>query len=170
MREKPIEDTQSALFAALSKLDSEDLFGVIAFNDETHLFSSSMMPATMKAIENVTQWITLNFIAGGGTKILLPLNQAIGMLSNSSDSIPIIFLITDGSVEDERHICDVMKSQLTNQQKVCPRIYTLGIGSFCNHYFLRNLAIIGGGYHDVSYDAGMFFLVQIKMLKILLSK
>lgn len=50
------------------------------------------------------------------------------MLSNSSDSIPIIFLITDGSVEDERHICDVMKSQLTNQQKVCPRIYTLGIG------------------------------------------
>lgn len=75
MREKPIEDTQSALFAALSKLDSEDLFGVIAFNDETHLFSSSMMPATMKAIENVTQWITLNFIAGGGTKILLPLNQ-----------------------------------------------------------------------------------------------
>ncbi|CAA2955435.1 von Willebrand factor A domain-containing DDB_G0286969-like [Olea europaea subsp. europaea] len=153
MREKPIEDTQSALFAALSKLDSEDLFGVIAFNDETHLFSSSMMPATMKAIENVTQWITLNFIAGGGTKILLPLNQAIGMLSNSSDSIPIIFLITDGSVEDERHICDVMKSQLTNQQKVCPRIYTLGIGSFCNHYFLRMLAIIGRGYHDVSYDA-----------------
>lgn len=50
------------------------------------------------------------------------------MLSNSSNSIPIIFLITDGSVEDERHICDSMKSRLTNQSKVYPRIYTLGIG------------------------------------------
>ncbi|KAL2501390.1 inter-alpha-trypsin inhibitor heavy chain-related [Forsythia ovata] len=153
MREKPIEDTKSALFAALSKLDPEDLFSVIAFNDETYLFSSSLTPATMEAIENVTQWINLNFVAGGGTNILLPLNQAIVMLSHSSNSIPIIFLITDGAVEDERHICDIMKSQLTNQRKVCPRIYTLGIGTFCNHYFLRMLAIIGRGYHDAAYDA-----------------
>ncbi|CAA2992772.1 inter alpha-trypsin inhibitor, heavy chain 4-like isoform X1 [Olea europaea subsp. europaea] len=153
MRGKPIDDTKNALVAALSKLDPEDLFGVIAFNDETYLFSSSLTPATVEAIENVTQWINLNFIAGGGTNILLPLNQAIGMLSNSSNSIPIIFLITDGSVEDERHICDSMKSRLTNQSKVYPRIYTLGIGSFCNHYFLRMLAIIGRGYHDVAIDA-----------------
>ncbi|CAI9782705.1 unnamed protein product [Fraxinus pennsylvanica] len=75
MREKLIEDSKSALFAALSKLDSEDLFSVIAFNDETYLFSSSMMPASVEDIENVTQWINLNFVAGGGTNILLPLNQ-----------------------------------------------------------------------------------------------
>ncbi|KAG8367134.1 hypothetical protein BUALT_Bualt16G0041100 [Buddleja alternifolia] len=147
MSGKPLDNTKTALFSALAKLDPEDLFNVIAFNGETYLFSSSLEPATAEAIEKVTQWIIMNFVAGGGTNILLPLNQAIEMLSDSRNSMPIIFLITDGAVEDERHICDTMKSQLTGQKEVSPRIYTLGIGTFCNHYFLRMLAILGRGNH-----------------------
>ncbi|KAK6139698.1 hypothetical protein DH2020_026566 [Rehmannia glutinosa] len=122
MKGKPLEDTKNALSAALAKLDPKDLFNVIAFN------------------------------AGGGTNILLPLNQAIKMLSDSCNSIPVVLLITDGAVEDERHICDTMKSLLTSHKNVCPRIYTLGIGTFCNHYFLRMLANIGRGHHDVASD------------------
>ncbi|KAK6126752.1 hypothetical protein DH2020_039497 [Rehmannia glutinosa] len=150
---------QKALFAELAKLDPDDLFNVIAFNGETYLFSSSLEPASAAAIENATQWIILNFVAGGGTNILHPLNQnllftcqAIEMLSDSRSSIPIIFLITDGSVEDERQICDIVKSQLTNRKNVSPRIYTLGIGIFCNHYFLRMLAILGRGHHNAAVD------------------
>lgn len=56
--------------------------------------------------------------------------QAIKMLSDSCNSIPIIFLITDGAVEDERHIYDTMKTQLTNQKNVSARIYSLGIGVY----------------------------------------
>ncbi|KAK6131780.1 hypothetical protein DH2020_034476 [Rehmannia glutinosa] len=152
MKGKPLEDTKNALSAALAKLDPKDLFNVIAFNGETFLFSSSLEPATAKVIEKVTQWINMNFVAGGGTNILLPLNQAIKMLSDSCNSIPIVLLITDGAVEDERHICDTMKSLLTSHKNVCPRIYTLGIGTFCNHYFLRMLANIGRGHHDVASD------------------
>ncbi|KAL3830050.1 hypothetical protein ACJIZ3_018852 [Penstemon smallii] len=152
MKGKPLEDTKNALFAALAKLEPEDMFNVIAFNGETYLFSSSLEPATVEGIEKVTQWINVNFVAGGGTNILLPLNQAIAMLSDSHNSIPIIFLITDGAVEHERHICDTMKSQLTNQKNICPRIYTLGIGTFCNHYFLRMLATIGRGHHEAASD------------------
>ncbi|GFP87217.1 inter-alpha-trypsin inhibitor heavy chain h3 [Phtheirospermum japonicum] len=129
MKGKPLEDTKNALFAALAKLDSKDSFNVIAFNGETYLFSSSLEPATAKVIENVTQWINMNFVAGGGTNIQLPLNQAIKMLSDSCNSIPIVLLITDGAVEDERQICGTMKSLLTSQKNVCPRIYTLGIDS-----------------------------------------
>ncbi|KAK6152033.1 hypothetical protein DH2020_014668 [Rehmannia glutinosa] len=159
MKGKPLEDTKKALFAELAKLDPDDLFNVIAFNGETYLFSSSLEPASAAAIENATQWIILNFVAGGGTNILHPLNQnllftcqAIEMLSDSRNSIPIIFLITDGSVEDERQICDIVKSQLTNRKNVSPRIYTLGIGIFCNHYFLRMLAILGRGHHNAAVD------------------
>lgn len=57
-----------------------------------------------------------------------PLIQALKMLSDSSDSIPIIFLITDGAVEDERNICDVMRKELANHKNIRPRIYTMGIG------------------------------------------
>lgn len=54
------------------------------------------------------------------------------MLSNTRGSFPIIFLVTDGSVQDERHICDVMKNRLTEAGPIAPRIYTFGIGKgFC---------------------------------------
>ncbi|KAF7142694.1 hypothetical protein RHSIM_Rhsim05G0005400 [Rhododendron simsii] len=153
MREKPLDDTKSALFAALSKLDPEDSFNIIAFNGDTYRYSSRMELATEQAIEKVTQWINMNFVAGDGTNILLPLNQAMEMLCNTRDAIPMVFLITDGSVEDERQICDVMSSLLTNQGSICPRVHTFGIGTFCNHYFLRMLAIIGRGHHDAASDA-----------------
>lgn len=153
MRGKPLEDTKNAILSSLSKLDSEDLFNVVAFNGETYIFSSTLVLATTEAIERVTQWINMNLIAGGSTNILLPLTQAMEMLSDTKNSIPIIFLITDGAVEDERHICNVMKLRLMDKRKMFPRIYTFGIGSFCNHYFLRMLAMIGCGHHDASYDA-----------------
>lgn len=77
MRGQPLEDTKNALFTALSKLDSQDAFSIIAFNDETYLFSSSLELATKEAIEKATQWINMNFVAGGGTNILNPLNQVL---------------------------------------------------------------------------------------------
>lgn len=55
--------------------------------------------------------------------------QAYEMLSNTSGSIPMIFLITDGAVEDERNICDQMKKRLKNSGSLCPRIHTFGIGN-----------------------------------------
>ena len=61
-----------------------------------------------------------------------PLSQAMELFSSSPGSIPIIFLITDGSVEDERHICDVVKNHLTNEESIHPRIYTFGIGNHFN--------------------------------------
>lgn len=152
MRGKPLEDTKMALFSALAKLDPKDFFNVIAFNGETYLFSSTMEPATTKVVENVTEWINTNFVAGGDTNIMIPLNQALKMLSDSSDSIPIIFLVTDGAVEDERNICDVMRKELTNHKNIRPRIYTMGIGMYCNHYFLRMLAMISRGHYDGAID------------------
>lgn len=152
MKGKPIEDTKQALCAALSKLDSQDLFNIIAFNSEKYLFSSSLKLATKKSIENATQWIGTNFIAGGGTNILNPLTQAMEMFSYTQQHIPIIFLVTDGAVEDERHICNVLKSHLMQKQMICPRLYTFGIGLFCNHYFLRMLAVMSRGHYNAAYD------------------
>uniref|UniRef100_A0A5B6Z9T2 Putative inter-alpha-trypsin inhibitor heavy chain H3 isoform X1 n=1 Tax=Davidia involucrata TaxID=16924 RepID=A0A5B6Z9T2_DAVIN len=152
MQGGPLENAKNALLAALSELNPVDLFNIIAFSGNTQLFSSSMELATNETIENVTQWIDKNLIAEGGTNILAPLNQAIEMVANTSDAIPLIFLITDGAVEDERHICNVMKGHLMNRGLISPRINTFGIGSYCNHYFLQMLAQIGRGYYDAAYD------------------
>lgn len=84
MRGKPLENTKSALFASLSKLDPQDLFNVIAFAGETFIFSSSLELATSETIEKVTGWINMNFVAGGGTNILLPLTQVLFLLPDIS--------------------------------------------------------------------------------------
>ena len=54
--------------------------------------------------------------------------QAVEMLSNTRGSVPMIFFVTDGSVEDERHICNVMKKRLASSGSVPPRIHTFGLG------------------------------------------
>ena len=50
------------------------------------------------------------------------------MFSYTQQHIPMIFLVTDGAVEDERQICEFVKSHLTENRKMCPRLYTFGIG------------------------------------------
>ncbi|KAL4313388.1 hypothetical protein GQ457_01G040710 [Hibiscus cannabinus] len=152
MHGRPIENVKTSLLASLSKLNPQDSFNIIAFNSEVRLFSSTMVPATHGSILNATHWLSSNLTADGGTNIMLPLKQAMKLLSDTSGSIPLIFLITDGSVEDEREICNSMKGYLTSTGSVSPRICTFGIGLYCNHYFLKMLAQIGRGHYDCTYD------------------
>nr|POE60250.1 von willebrand factor a domain-containing protein [Quercus suber] len=79
--------------------------------------------------------------------------KAMKLLAKTIDSIPLIFLVTDGAVEDEKQICNNMIDYLKSEQSICPRISTFGIGSYCNHYFLQKLAHIGRGHYDAAYDA-----------------
>ncbi|GLT98803.1 hypothetical protein SLE2022_162830 [Rubroshorea leprosula] len=149
---KPLEDTKNALSGALSKLNPEDSFNIIAFSEKIYILSTSMELASKEAIERAVEWIGVHFIAGGGTNMLTPLFKATEMLMNSSGTIPIIFLVINGAVEDEKHIYDVMKRHLAIGESLCPRIYTFGIGSLCNNYFLRMLAMIGRGQYDAAFD------------------
>ncbi|KAJ7979225.1 inter-alpha-trypsin inhibitor heavy chain-related [Quillaja saponaria] len=163
MKGKLLDDTKNALSAALSKLNPEDSFNIIAFNGDTSLFSTSMELASKDAVERAIGWINFNFIVGDGTNISSPLNMAIKMLSGTRGSVPIIFLVTDGTVEDERHICDLMKKYLKDKESLSPRIYTFGIGSFCNHHFLRMLAVMSRGHYDAALDVD---LIENQMQKL----
>ncbi|KAJ8535817.1 hypothetical protein K7X08_034218 [Anisodus acutangulus] len=152
MQGRPLENVKDALLAALSKLSPADTFNIIAFNGKSLLFSSSMVPAGKESIGKSIQWIDQNFVAEGSTDISLPLNQAMEMLSKNGDSIPLVFLITDGSVGDEREICEALRGLLMKRGLNAPRISTFGIGLYCNHYFLQMLAQIGRGHYDAAYD------------------
>ncbi|KAK7328766.1 hypothetical protein VNO77_22885 [Canavalia gladiata] len=163
MRGKLIDDTKNALSDALSKLDPDDSFSIIAFNGQIFQFSTSVELASKDAVERAIEWINMNFVAGGDTNILQPLNTAIEMLSHARSSVPIIFLVTDGTVEDEKQICDMIKNHVTSGESISPRLYTLGIGPFCNHYFMRMLAEIGRGQHVAVLDVD---LVKSQILKL----
>lgn len=152
MQGKPLASTKRALCAALSDLAPRDSFNIVGFNGDICHFASSLKSASVETIEEALKWIDTNFIVGDGTNISLALNKAMEMLSDTRDSLPMIVLITDGAVEDERRICNVVKSRLSNMKTITPRIHTFGIGLFCNHYFLRMLAMIGQGLYDAAYE------------------
>ncbi|TYI48190.1 hypothetical protein E1A91_D13G229100v1 [Gossypium mustelinum] len=154
MQGRPLESTKSAISAALSKLSPEDSFNIIAFSNEAFQFSTSMELASKDAIERATAWISMKYTVGGSTNLFIPLEKAADMLSNTRGSIPMIFLVTDGSVEDERNICHWMQKRLTNQGVLC---------SFCNHYFLRMLAMIGRGEYGAAFDLDS---IEVQMNKL----
>ncbi|KAF0922327.1 hypothetical protein E2562_031819 [Oryza meyeriana var. granulata] len=154
MQGKPLESVKNAMYTALSELVKGDYFNIITFNDELHSFSSCLEQVSEKTIENAKEWMNANFIAEGGTDIMHPLSEVIALLSNSYDALPQIFLVTDGSVEDERNICHSVKEQLSTRGSKSPRISTFGLGSYCNHYFLRMLASVGKGHYDAAFDTG----------------
>ncbi|KAL6878213.1 hypothetical protein ACP4OV_012383 [Aristida adscensionis] len=155
MQGKPLENVKNAMCTALSELVEGDYFNIITFNDELRSFSSCLENVNEKTIESAIEWLSLNFIAQGGTDIMHPLSEAMALLSNSHDVLPQIFLITDGSVDDERNICHTVKTQLMNRGSKSPRISTFGLGLYCNHYFLRMLASIGRGHYSAAFDTGL---------------
>nr|XP_043618097.1 uncharacterized protein LOC122589841 isoform X2 [Erigeron canadensis] len=152
MHGEPLEKSKDAMIGCLSKLNKEDTFNIISFNGETLAFSSSLELATDEAITNATEWMHTNLIAEGGTNLLIPVKQAFDLVGKNGESIPHIFLITDGSVEDEKEICKIMKDHLVDGGINCPRISTFGIGSYCNHYFLQMLAHMGRGCYDAAFN------------------
>lgn len=52
------------------------------------------------------------------------------MLQNLQGYVPYIFLITDGAVNDERGICRLMQTALSQGGSAAPRISTFGIGDY----------------------------------------
>ena len=69
---------------------------------------------------------------------ILPLfwYKAMTLLSNSHDALPQIYLVTDGSVDDERNICHTVKTQLVNRGPKSPRVSTFGLGNISYYFWL----------------------------------
>ncbi|TVU37931.1 hypothetical protein EJB05_11276 [Eragrostis curvula] len=154
MKGRPLKNVKKAVSTALSELVQGDYFDIITFNDELHSFSSCLEQVNDKAIASATDWMNSNFVGEGGTDIMHPLNEAMALLSSAHDALPQIYLMTDGSVDDEHNICQTMKTELNNRGSKSPRISTFGLGSYCNHYFLRMLASIGKGHYDSALETG----------------
>ncbi|ONM25257.1 inter-alpha-trypsin inhibitor heavy chain-related [Zea mays] len=152
MQGKPLENVKHAVSTALSELVQGDYFNIITFNDELHSFSSCLEQVNDKAIASATDWMNANLVAEGGTDIMHPLSEAMALLSSVHDTLPQIYLITDGSVDDEHNICQTTKTEVTNRGSKSPRISTFGLGSYCNHYFLRMLASVGKGHYNAALE------------------
>ena len=133
-----IEQAKQALLMALEQLRVHDRFNVIQFNSTTqNLFVSPQM-ASDANIATAQQYVQ-NLVANGGTEMAPALKQALQDQQDNTAIRQVVFL-TDGSVGNESTLFNLIHQNLGNS-----RLFTVGIGSAPNHYFMRKAAQFGRG-------------------------
>jgi Ca-activated chloride channel family protein len=152
-----IEQARKSLLLALDGLRPEDRFDVIQFNSETHALFGVSVPASQANLARARDYVR-NLAANGGTEMRPALQLALGLPAIENHLRQIIF-ITDGSVGNEQELFELIEAGLGNS-----RLFTVGIGSAPNGWFMRKAAEAGHGsytlisaLHEIDEKMGRLF-------------
>jgi Ca-activated chloride channel family protein len=133
-----IVQARAALALALETLDPVDRFNVIEFNDAAHALFDEAVEASERNVG-----MALGFVralqAGGGTEIMAAMQEALAGEAPDGYVRQVVF-ITDGSVGNEREIFQYVHRNIGDS-----RLFTVGIGSAPNSFFMTEAAEIGRG-------------------------
>ncbi|AYG70260.1 MULTISPECIES: marine proteobacterial sortase target protein [unclassified Rhizobium] len=133
-----IEQARASLDYALSRLEPNDRFNVIRFdNTMTKFFPDSVM-ATADNIASARRFVS-GLDAAGGTEMLPPLHAALDDSHQANGLRQVVFL-TDGEVNNEQQLLDAIAKSRGRS-----RIFMVGIGSAPNTYLMSRAAELGRG-------------------------
>ncbi|MEM9725181.1 MAG: marine proteobacterial sortase target protein [Pseudomonadota bacterium] len=146
-----IVQAKAGLEMAVRRLRPEDRFNIIVFNDRFGQFADAPMQATA---ENVTQAIEAirALEADGGTRMLPALEAALtdpGPDPGDEERVRQVIFLTDGAVSNETEMLALIGEKLGRT-----RLFTVGIGSAPNSYFMTAAAERGRGAHVFIGDLG----------------
>lgn len=133
-----IEQARAALLLALTRLTAKDRFNVIQFNSVTRALFSHAQAVTPATLRNAVHYVE-RLQANGGTEILPALMLALKEAAPTTHLRQVVFL-TDGQVGNEEELFEQIRAHLGTS-----RLFTLGIGSAPNSYFMRKAAEFGRG-------------------------
>jgi Ca-activated chloride channel family protein len=133
-----LAQAKTALANALARLTSADRFNVIQFNSWTSQLYPESVPLTDATRAQALKWVE-GLRANGGTEMEPALRAALEPPAPQGYLRQVIFL-TDGGVADETRLFGVIKSDLHDA-----RLFTVGIGSAPNSFFMRKAAQYGRG-------------------------
>ena len=133
-----IEQARKALLLALDGLGPSDLFNVIQFNSVTQALFSGTVDASPSNVATAKRYVQ-RLAANGGTEMMPALAMALDGGGSELHLKQIVF-ITDGSVGNEAAMF-----QMIDQRLGATRLFTVGIGSAPNSWFMRKSAELGRG-------------------------
>ncbi|MEE9320537.1 MAG: marine proteobacterial sortase target protein [Granulosicoccus sp.] len=137
MAGQSIDAAREAMETALDGLKPNDQFNIIAFDDQHYTLFAKSRHATTSNLKKAKRFIH-RIDADGGTEMMPALRQALS--DNFDDRLRQIVFITDGSVGYEEDMLVYIQKHLAST-----RLFTIGIGSAPNRWFLDKAASIGGG-------------------------
>lgn len=156
MAGQSMAQAKQALHDALGYLNSGDRFNIVDFDSRYHALYSQSQNVSYDHIEQAKQMIN-GLSADGGTEMAGALKFALNSHSDSAYLKQIIF-ITDGSIGNERELFKLIKQDLNDA-----RLFTIGIGSAPNSYFMSKAAKFGRGTYTTINDLAK---VQSTMAKL----
>ena len=133
-----IKQAKQSLSFALDQLEANDRFNIIEFNSVTKPFFKQAVPANGNYLAQARQRVS-GLQSGGGTEMLPALNRAFANKAPEGMIRQIVF-ITDGAVGNEAVLFKTI-----NEKLGISRLFTVGIGSAPNSYFMRKASQFGRG-------------------------
>lgn len=151
-----IIQAKAAISLALNRLQPTDHFNVIVFSNTARALFSSAEPADQAHLLQATGFID-GIKADGGTEMEPALLLALDGSQQHERLRQVVFL-TDGAVGNEEALLQIIARRLGDS-----RLFTVGIGSAPNSYFMSRAAVMGRG--TFSY-IGKDSEVQDKMMQL----
>ncbi|WP_105255829.1 marine proteobacterial sortase target protein [Pseudoalteromonas sp. T1lg75] len=145
MHGSSMDAAKQALFYALDNLDENDSFNIIDFDSSARLFRPQAVAANAFNRADAERFV-YQLQADGGTEMAQALDLALDGKTHPSYVRQVVFL-TDGSVGNEQALFDLVQGQLGDN-----RLFTVGIGSAPNGYFMRRAAHVGRGSYTFISD------------------
>ena len=133
-----IEQAKTALARALDGLQANDRFNVIEFNSFATALYRGSMTATANRLDEARRFVA-RLEANGGTEMRTALELALNDPPSQTHLRQVIF-ITDGSVGNEEELYGMIERRLGPA-----RLFTVGIGSAPNGWFMRKASELGRG-------------------------
>ncbi|MFC3092912.1 marine proteobacterial sortase target protein [Alteromonas sediminis] len=139
MHGESILQAKQALTFAVNKLSSNDTFNIIQFNAHARaLWSESQQNSAANRREANTFIASLT--ADGGSEIRSALELALGRQHENSERLRQVIFITDGAIGNEAELFNYIHNNIKQT-----RLFTVGIGSAPNSYFMTEAANMGKG-------------------------
>ena len=142
MQGNSIRQARTALQFAIERLTETDTFNVIEFNSVTQTLFTSARSASESNKTTAINWVR-SLRADGGTEITAALDAALGNQRGQTTEptrLRQVVFITDGSVGNEAELFKQIENTLGQS-----RLFTIGIGSAPNTWFMRRAAETGRG-------------------------
>ncbi|MET3855479.1 marine proteobacterial sortase target protein [Rhizobium sp. OAE497] len=140
MSGESIAQAKESLALAISRLGPDDRFNVIRFDDTMTDYFGGLVGATADNREKAIAYVR-GLTADGGTEMLPALEDALrnqGAIANGA--LRQVVFLTDGAIGNEQQLF----MEITNNRGDA-RVFTVGIGSAPNSYFMTKAAELGRG-------------------------
>jgi Ca-activated chloride channel family protein len=134
----PIRQAKQSLLMALNKLRPGDRFNIIEFNSRAFALFDKAVVANAGNLQSARHYVNA-IQSGGGTEMAAALSLALRD-QEVDEAVRQVIFITDGAVGNEQALF-----QLVQQKLAASRLFTVGIGSAPNSYFMRKAAQFGRG-------------------------